>query len=586
MKKSQDPSTTPSKQYSTVPMQLDFTVQPNTFQASYAQSLLGSKKLECDEKPKLLSPGLGESATMQLLTQPATVPHELSVDAAPHEDPTLQAQSTPPTKQTISGKPCQLIIKKRGDVTHTHLPEKKVQMPEIKILHKPTEGLKLLSNRQVVVTPGHKTPGKIITTKVLGPIAKSQPHTPAGSEKMIVVSKPSSEHSLPNTKILISSSTPSSTVSSSNISPRIGETITAKGIPATDIKVSAAKTFLLNPKSGQKMVVVPAKPRTKIGTEGGQNLPLLQLKGMPTTMRLVPVSSQPSTPVKPSAVTVVSKGHGGSTMPSNAKVVSVEQIKTANMADIVPVKGLTPLSTPKTTKAIVRPPSSKGNVIVVQKGATIGKALSFTKNGNDMSKIIMGKNVNQLLQASKTESETSKPSGNVIVLELNNDQAARTTTMSEILDSRGANQQQSEEKKEQLKITEDTPVLFDTQITEETCNASSLDSTAESIGDIVPSMSSMPIIEKASKSFSKDAKDTSSSVTDWEMDLETNVSRKGKDDDDKLNSLHLDLGMSSDSDTDFIVDTHKSKSKHSPQGSIPGTTASGKFISLFLSSKP
>lgn len=575
MKKTHNVTTTPIKQHSTLPMQLDFAVQPNSFQASYAQSLLGSKKGEFDNKSKMLSPGLGESAAMQLLTQPATVPHELAVaNATAHEDPTLQAQGAPSTKQTLSGKPCQLIIKKRGDVTQTQ--DRKVQMPDIKILHKPSEGLKLLSNRQVVVTPGQKTPGKIITTKVLGPLAKSQPHTPRGPERMIVVSKSPSSSSLPNSKLSIASSTPSSTLSTSNVSPRKGETITAKGIPATDIKVSAAKTFLLNSKSGQKMVVLPAKARTKSGPEGGQNLPLLQIKGMTTTMRLLPVSSQASTPAASSTATVFSKSNVINTMPSSVKVLSGEHIKTANMADIVPVKGLTPLSTPKTTKAIVRPPSSKGNVIVVQKGATIGKALSFTKNGNDMSKIIMGKNVNQLLQASKAETETAKAPGNVIVLELNNDQAARTTTMSEILDSRATNTQSVAEKEEPLKITPDTPVLFDTQITEETCNASSLDSTAESIGEIAP----MPIIGK-SKTFGKVAegtKDPSSSVTDWEIELETSVSRKGKDDDDKLNSLHLDLGMSSDSDTDFIVDAHKSKSKHSPQGSIQGTAASGKFI--------
>lgn len=574
MKKAQEMPISPSK-YNTVSM--EYTGPPGSFQASYAQSILGGKSKAdyIDEiKPKVLSsPGMvSDSPTMQLLTQPATVPHDLAVsDSAHPDDPaSLQAQATPTPTHTISGKPCHLIIKNRGEMTT----DKKL------LLQKPAEGLKLLSNRQVVVASSAtqkalNTPTKLVTTKVIGSVHKPRAsNTPMLSDKMIVVSKPAEQKGLHNSKIIISSTaitTPSKTVSGSanSISQRAIEALTPKGIPATDLKVSA-KAVVLNPKSGQKMVVLPAKARTKPGGDG--QMPLLHFKGIPTSMKLMPAQSVVQTQTRSPALTVVSNPTVVNTL-TPKKIIGVEPIKTANLADIVPVKGMTPITTPKITNPIVRAGNTKGNVIVVQKGTTIGKALSFTKNGNDMSKIIMGKNVNQLLQASKPDQESAKCAGNVIVLELNNEQSGRTTTMSEILDSRTSSRA-DDDKKLSHEITQDTPVLFDTQITE-TCNTNSLDSTAESIGDMVPMEESM-LPKEDDKSFSKDsetAKD-SSSVTDWEMELDT-VSRKDKDDDDKLNSLHLDLGMSSEDDSEFIVDGHKAKSKHSSQESIQ-PTPSGK----------
>lgn len=586
MKKPQELPLSPNKY--NAGLQVDYSGPPNTFQASYAQSVLGGKSKGDyidDMKPKVLSsPSMvSDSSTMQLLTQPATVPHELGVsDNAPPDDPTsLQAQ-TPTPKQSVSGKPCHLIIKNKGELST----DKKVQMSELKILQKPTEGIKLLSNKQVVVAPSAtqkalNASGKLVAHKVIGSVPKIRgPHTPVMSDKMIVVSKASENKS--NSKIIITSSatiTPAKTGTPANtpsISPRT-ETITPKGIPAPDLKVSA-KAVVLNPKSGQKMVVLPAKARTKSGTEGQIPVLPMHFKGLPTSMKLVPVASQPGTPMgKPSTVAVVSKPTIVNTI-TPKKILGVEPIKTANLADIVPVKGMTPITTPKITNPIVRPMSTKGNVIVVQKGASLGKALAFTKNGNDMSKIIMGKNVNQLLHAKTDQAEAAKCAGNVIVLELNNEQTGRPTTMSEILDSRS----KEDSKKLAHEITQDTPVLFESQITEETCNASSLDSTAESISDIVPmEETSLPVIEKqdGKLSVSKDsevAKD-SSSVTDWEMELDT-VSGKEKDDDNKLNSLHLDLGMSSDSDNDYMIDTHKAKTCKTSQESIQATP-SGKLRS-------
>ncbi|XP_068620926.1 BRCA2-interacting transcriptional repressor EMSY [Battus philenor] len=595
-RKSQELPMSPNKQFNHNPLQLEYSGPPNSFQASYAQSVLGGKSKSefVDEiKPKVMSsPGMvTDSPTLQLLTQPATVPHELAVsdNAHPDDSASLQAQSTPVSKQTTSGKPCQLIIKKRGDVPT----DKKVQMSEFKILQKPSENVKILSSRQVVVAPSSTqkalNTGKLVATKVIGSANKCRtPSTPIVTDKMIVVSKPTMENkTLTNSKIILTS-TPNThnkdghVISTNNVTSKVSEHLTPKGIPATDLKVSA-KTIVLNSKSGQKMVVLPAKGRTKpIG-----EVPLLQIKGVQTAMKLVPVSSQSLNQVtKSTAVTVVSKPATVNTIPSNAKIVGVEPIKTANLADIVPVKGLAPVSSPKITNPIVRPASSKGSLIVVQKGSTIGKALTFTKNGNDMSKIIMGKNVNQLLQASKPDQmEADKCTGNVIVLELNNEQSGRPTTMSEILDSRNTSSPRSTEFKKapHQQITQDTPVLFESHMTEETCNPNSLDSTTESIGDMMPlEETGLPIIHKSkSKAFDKSTEGgkDSSSVTDWEMELET-VS-KDKDEDDKLNSLHLDLGMSSDSDSEYIVDPHKKKNKLSAPESIQRATPSGEGNEMY-----
>ncbi|XP_026500389.1 BRCA2-interacting transcriptional repressor EMSY isoform X2 [Vanessa tameamea] len=576
-RKTQEQSMSPSRQYNSG-QQADYSGPPGSFQASYAQSILGSKTKTdyLDEiKPKVLSsPSMvSDSPTMQLLTQPATVPHELAVsDSAHPDDPSsLQAQATPVTKHSVSGKPCQLIIKKRGEVAT----DKKVQMSEFKVIQKPTDEVKFLSNRQMVVSPSpaHKSinaSSKIVTTKVIGSLPKSRTsHTPVlQSDKMIVVSKSSIENRLTNSKVIINSSVNATPTKDSihsianSIANKTTETLTPKGIPATDLKVSA-KTFVVNPKSGQKMVVLPAK-----ACKEGQ-LPLFHFKGIPTNMKLVSVSSHNSQATKSPAINVLSNPTVVSAIPSSAKIVGVEPIKTANMADIVPVKGLTPpISTSKISNPIIRPMNTKGNIIVVQKGATLGKTLTFTKNGNDVSKIIMGKNVNKLLQTTKSDQVDASKSGNVIVLELNNEQTGRTTTMSEILCSRNSNAACTPEKDPNIdqEITQETPVLFENQITPEICNTSSLDSST-SLQEIDRlDQSTVGIIEKSEKEKSDFIKDTdgvkeTSSVTDWEMELDTTPG-KSKDDVDKLNSLHLDLGMSSDSENEYMVDSHEAKTQH------------------------
>lgn len=592
-RKSQEIPLSPGKPYNPVSMKLDYAGPPNTFQASYAQSVLGSKpKSEFDDikSTKVMSSAMMvDSPTMQLLTQPATVPHELEVPETHPDDVTsLQAQSAPPPKQ-VAAK--QFILKGRGEVTPDNKPS------EVKVLQNPMEGIKVLSNRQVLVAsssaqkvltaPPQKvmsTPGKLVTTKVIGSMPKNRiPSTPLKTEQIIVVPKPTPDsRNLASSRLIVTSAVSTAmrerTSESASTVARLTESLTPKGIPTTDLKVSA-KALVIHPK-GQKMVVVPAKARTKSGNEHERKIPLIHFKGIPTSMKLVPVSqSVPQSVARSSTVTVLSKP-AVSSLPSTPKVIGMEPIKTANLADIVPVKGLTPVTTPKITNPILRPSSTKGNVIVVQKGTPIGKALSFAKNGNDMSKIIMGKNVTQLLQASKTEhAETGKPPGNVIVLELNNEQSGRPTTMSEILDSRGTGATRHSAEKKPPQITAETPVLFDTQLTEETCNTSSLDSTTDSIPGIVSiEVGALTMDKDETKSefgkHSEGAKD-SSSVTDWEMELDT-VSRKDKDE-DKLNSLHLDLGMSSDSDGEYMGTGRKRKGEHSAQPRRASPT-SGKII--------
>lgn len=568
--KAQEALVSPNKYNSSLP--LEYAGPPNTFQASYAQAVLGGKT-KPDFLEDMKTKNMTDSPTMQLHAQPAPpLDHELSQSTHPEEHLLQNPQRTPLKQPTPSKKPPHFIVKHRGETATD------TTQSEMKIMQRPSD-IKLLSNRQMVVAHSAQktplnTPGKLVTTKVIGSIPKSRGSNTPMTEKMIVVSKPASENkNPPSAKVIVTSSanthTPRErTFSTNNPIHRISEALTPKGLPATDLKVST-KALVLNPKSTQKMVVVPAsKARTK--PEG--QMPMIHFKGISTAMKLLPVGSQPQVTQigKSAAIQVISKPT------AHSKLMGMENmpIKTANLADIVPVKGMTP-STPKITNPIVRPSSAKGNVIVVQKGTPIGKALAFAKNGNDMSKIIMGKNVTHLLQASKTEhSDAAKSAGNVIVLELNNEHSGRPTTMSEILDSRTSAAGRVAGEKKLTPITPDTPVLFDAQMAQETCNPSSLDSNAESIGGMAVDPGLAIMKDEAKSNYSKDsdnAKD-SSSVTDWEMELDTVVERKDKDDDDdKLNSLHLDLGMSSDSETEYMTG-RKTKSKQGRQRA----TTSGK----------
>ncbi|VVC88953.1 unnamed protein product [Leptidea sinapis] len=576
-KKSKNVAISPNNQYNPVSLHLDISANPNTFQASYAQSVLANKNRKdfTDDNTKTIPSGISnDSHTMRLITQPETIPHEPvdSENTHPNNPIILEPKTISVSKPNVS-KPCQLVLQKRDA-------EKRIQVSDYKIVQKSNENVKLhlTSRPPVFVAPTStprtmNTPGKLVTTKVIGSIPKPRT-TPAPviSEKMVVVSKPLADHRITHPKINITSSstsTPIKTSLSASFPSKTTESLTPKGIPATDLRVSA-KTFVLNPKSAQKMVVLPVKT-----SKEGQ--PMFHFKGIPTPMKLVSVSSQPNTsmsksnPLYPKPAVV-------NTFPTNAKILGVEPIKTANLADIVPVKGLTP-ATQKITNPMVRPVNPKGNVIVVQKSATIGKALTFTKNGNDMSKIIMGKNVNKLLQAKKSEPGDPSNPGNVIVLELNNEQSGRTTTLSEILDSRGTSTAREMEHSSGA-ITADTPVLFDNQIVEANCNQNSLDSTT-SISDIVPMQDAIEKNNKSNFSHREDLKN-SSSVTEWEMELET-VSRKEKDEDDKLNSLHLDLGMSSESDSEYIVGG-KGKSEHSSQDSLQQETQRGMSREMYSGS--
>ncbi|XP_041987322.1 BRCA2-interacting transcriptional repressor EMSY [Aricia agestis] len=583
-KKSQEtiPRSPQSQQLNPGQLQPEYSKSPSTFQSTFSQTVLGKMKSEyIDETKSKIIPTTHVASDISKTPQHSTA-HTEPLETTHEDDSTSYSptQDTAPLKQNIGGKHCQLLVKKRNEIPE----EKKIQIQDFKIIQKPTEGLKVISNRQVMVAPSSaqrvNTAAKLVTTKVVSSVSRPRSsNTPLISrDKMIVVSKPSGENRFAGAKMVVTSSpmtTPSKDLSlNSSITNKTSDALTPKGIPATDLKVSA-KTFVVNPKSGQKMVVVPAK-----GGKEGQ-IPLFHFKGMPTTMKLVSMAS--SQPAAVSKSNTAPKPTVISTLPSNTKNINVEPIKTANLADIVPVKGLTPATTPKITNPIVRP-VTKGNVIVITKGSTIGKAVSFTKNGNDMSKIIMGKNVNQLLQANKPDKAEQGKTGNVIVLELNNEQTGRTTTMSEILDSRSTNVPKTDQNRKptDLQITQDTPVLFESQINDDACNATSLDS-AQIIGDMRSiEGGNISLIDKDDVNKSNFNKENigikdDSSIADWDMELAAAVPTKSKDPIEKLNSLNLDLGMSSDSESEFIMDGHKIKTKHShsPQDRIQSATPTG-----------
>ncbi|GBP97222.1 hypothetical protein EVAR_91840_1 [Eumeta japonica] len=129
--------TTKLKPYSQGVTQVEYTGPPNTFQASYAQSVLGHKHKTdyIDEmKPKLMSPPgmMMDSPTMQLLTQPATVLMSLvcQMVLTLMTLPPLQAQAAPIPK-LLNTKPCHLIIKKRGEIVTDTKPSS-----DIKVLQK------------------------------------------------------------------------------------------------------------------------------------------------------------------------------------------------------------------------------------------------------------------------------------------------------------------------------------------------------------------------------------------------------------------------------------------------------------------
>lgn len=611
--------------------------QTSGFQANFAQSIAKCITTEDSIDGKQISgtTHVQESPAMQLLTQPP-VPQETSV-ALPSPDEMSNVpniiNSNAPTgspslkgPQTVSGKACHLIIKKKGDSLGENVPSSpKIHVTNMQIISKPSDmgGIKVLQNRQVVVAPSQNTPqkminssGKLMTTKFVQQIPqKSQTQlnanlTPKSSapnaimDKVIIVSKSMSstppsilQRSLsnaPSKNIIISShpSHPITHITKDGETNLINKNIDSEGMISKIIPMNSSemklptKTFVLTPKSCQKMVILPAK-----GSKGsliGQSVPQLQVKGITgrqTTMKLVPAGNQMlNSQNKTSNLTIVSKANSNIL---TTKIVSKDSLTHINMStnDSSPSKlhqtSHVQIAPKPKGQAIIRPTNTKSNLVLVQKCSPLNKgAITFTKNGNELTKLMMTNKISPVATPPTnivTESEVnsaediSKNTGNVIVLQLSSDQLEQAGSL-EFLEgdqsAHGMNCNLSL-KAENSIITQDTPVLLDSQIGEQACNTDSMESVPETLLSVV----SIDNVNEPTNSFSDDQslpkldmdsaklslENTASSiVTDWDMDIEPT---SDKEKSLEINKLALELEMSSDSETDGYMDSSQDESK-------------------------
>lgn len=608
--------------------------QTSGFQANFAQSIAKSITTEDSIEGKQISgtTHIQESPAMQLLSQPP-VPQETSV-ALPSPDemsniPNIVNSNAPTGSpslkgpQTVSGKACHLIIKKKGDPLGENLQSSpKIHVTNMQIISKPSDmgGIKVLQNRQVVVAPSQNTPqkminssGKLMTTKFVQQIPqKSQTQLNANlapnalMDKVIIVSKSMSstppsilQRSLsnaPSKNIIISThpSHPITHITKDGETNLINKNIDSEGMISKIIPMNSSemklptKTFVLTPKSCQKMVILPAK-----GSKGsliGQSVPQLQVKGISgrqTTMKLVPAGNQMlNSQNKTSNLTIVSKANSNIL---TTKIVSKDSLTHINMStnDSSPSKlHQTPhvqIAPKPKGQAIIRPANAKSNLVLVQKCSPLNKgAITFTKNGNDLTKLMMTNKISPVAPPPAnivTESEVnsaediSKNTGNVIVLQLSSEQLEQAGSLEFLEGDQSAQGINSNLilKAENSIITQDTPVLFDSQIGDQACNTDSMESVPETLLSVV----SMDNVNEATNSFSEEQaqaspkleldpaklslENTASSiVTDWDMDIEPT---SDKEKSLEINKLALELEMSSDSETDGYMDSSQDESK-------------------------
>lgn len=600
--------------------------QTSGFQANFAQSIAKSITTEDSIDGKQMS-GIThsqESPAMQLLTQPP-VPQETSV-ALPSPDemssvPNIVNSNVPTSSpslkgpQTVSGKACHLIIKKKGDSLGENIPSSpKIHVTNMQIISKPSDmgGIKVLQNRQVVVAPSQNTPqkminssGKLMTTKFVQQIPqKSQTQlnanlTPKSNvpntlmDKVIIVSKSMSstppsilQRSLsnaPSKNIIISShpSHPITHITKDGETNLINKNIDSEGMISKIIPMNSSemklptKTFVLTPKSCQKMVIVPAKGSK--GTLMGQSVPQLQVKGITgrqTTMKLVPAGNQMlNSQNKTTNLTIVSKANSNIL---TTKIISKDSLTHINMStnDTSPTKlhqtSHVQIAPKPKGQAIIRPANAKSNLVLVQKCSPLNKgAITFTKNGNDLTKLMMTNKISPVVTPPTnivTESEVnnvedvSKNTGNVIVLQLSSEQLEQAGSL-EFLEGDQSGQGMNcnlSLKAENSIITQDTPVLFDSQIGDQACNTDSMESVPDTLLSVVsidnvnePKLHMDP----AKLSLENTA---SSIVTDWDMDIEPT---SDKEKSLEINKLALELEMSSDSETDGYMDSSQDESK-------------------------
>ncbi|XP_077300801.1 uncharacterized protein LOC143921393 isoform X2 [Arctopsyche grandis] len=645
--------------------------QTPSFQANYAQPNV--QNVGADESNTDIKLNIGntilESPTMQLLTQ---TPTSQIVSSPSHiEDnpivatPNLNSSTmsvtmhtSTPKVQAASGKACHFIIKKKSDnSTDNQQMGQKIQVTNKQIISK--QDIKVLQNRQVVISPSNNNPqkilnssGKLITTKIVQHIPqKSQAQMNAnilqqpvtntmGLDKVIIMPKaPTSlqssniQRSLSNTpykNLYISTHSaimspvinpsmtpvmipvmnpimttvinpimntvinpvvntinpmlnPNQTNEASNLGSKVSDVdVLSKSVILgnSDVKLQT-KTFLFNSKSGKKMVVLPAKQTSVMG----QSVPLLMkgVAGKPTTMKLVPVSGQSiNSPSKSSNITVVSKTTNVTTSGKNVTKDSVTGVKINSSNDSSLPKVLKNISiAPRPSIQSIKQTASKGNIIVVQKSNTMSKnPISFSKSGIDANKHISNVSLSEASQmsitpevaiseASHDETASQGESSSVVVSEMI-EQTDRPLT-EEFMDEGGdesMTQSSTDIKSEHSLMTEETVGLFPSQVTEEECNADSMESTADSlietahIDDPAKSNDSFAEERDIHKMTTVDSKILSDpeanmqNFSNWEVELAEKQNTS-----DKTDEINLELEMSTDSETDDFAVSSQERSK-------------------------
>lgn len=607
--------------------------QTPAFQANYVQSSQNVVSEETNNDNKLIiGATVLESPTMQLLTQPPNNQNvsissplhteEIPVVSSVHDNMTTTVASNTSSPKVQSGKACHFIIKKKSDNSMDNQQiAQKIHFTNKPILSKADLGnLKVLQNRPVVVSQSNNTQkilnssGKLITTKIVQHIpqksqAQINPNTipqpinsPQIIDKVLIMPKtPTStvqsiQRSLCSTplkNIFISSHSPSKEGDTNNLILKSNDSdILQKGlILSNDVKLPT-KTFLLNSKSGHKMVVLPANKRPKAVI--GQSVPLLVkgVQGKPATMKLVPVSGQPVTPSKTTNVTVLPKSANANVLGS--KILpkdSLPLLKTNPASDSNLPKVISNIQiTSKTAlQTLKQPTPAKGNVIVVQKGS------AMSKNPITLTKGVMNAQKQNLINISLNESHPtgmstdismpeaaheeaiSRDVGNLVVLEMNDQMQHGICLTEEYIEEGGdesMTQSSMELKSDQSLIAEENPGLFPNQITEEECNPDSMESTTDSlietsnVDDVMKSNESSSEEQEIQKIISEKELLSSKEVNlsdfnAWESEL--GKPEESKNISDKSDDMTLELDMSTDSDGDDYTVTSGDRSKANKQ---------------------
>lgn len=580
--------------------------QTPAFQANYAQPSHASEESNADNK-SIIGATVLESPTMQLLTQPPNQnlsvsspmrTEEIPVSSLAHDGTgTTVASNASPNVQ--SGKACHFIIKKKSDSSMDNQIAQKIHFTNKPILSKADLGsLKVLQNRPVVVSPSNNSAQKILNSSGNLITTKIVQHIPQKSQAQInpnTVPQPISTPQIID-KVLIMPKTPTSTVQSiqrslcstplknifiSSHSPSKEGDANNLILKNTDpdmlqkVKIPT-KTFLLNSKSGRKMLVVPANksPKTVIG----QSVPLLMkgVQGKPTTMKLVPVAGQPNTPAKTTNVTVIPKNVN--VLGSTTKILSKDSLpllkanptSDSNLPKVISNIQITSKSALQTLKQST---PAKGNVIVVQKGSTMSKnPITLTKGVMNQHKNLINVSLNEShsteisADMSMQEEAINRESGNLVVLDMNDQLQHGICLTEEYIDGGDESMTQSsmELKSDQSLITEENPGLFPNQITEEECNADSMESTTDSlmetsnVDDVMKSNESSSEEQDIQKIISEKELLSNKQVhlsdfNAWESEL--GKPEESKNISDKSDDLTLELDMSTDSDGDYAVTT-------------------------------